>query len=341
MRPALGADAGQMPRRLKLGEGWEELVLRQRQVASRDQALAHGWTVEAISHRLATRQWLALLPSVYLLQSGAPSNWQRRMAALLYVGPNGGLDGADACAIWGVGLALPRGDRVDVFDRWGGSARSRGEIQVRRSRRSATLESIDGLAVVDLATALVVQARRVSRASDAIALLSFGLQQRGVTTSELFIANFCAGPKGRPRVDGFIVQLTSGARYVGELDFLKLSATSRILPVPEPNVWVRLPNGVVRCLDALYRDAALVHETLGRRVHEREDLLGDTTARAGELEEFGLHVLGNLPARIRDEGPAVLRQVEAVYLDRRGRGLPPGVEILPGPPWQLRQRRGA
>jgi hypothetical protein len=90
----------------------------------------------------------------------------------------------------------------------------------------------------------------------------------------------------------------------------------------------------VRCLDALYRDAALVHETVGRRVHEREDLLGDTTARAGELEGCGLHVLANLPARIRDHGPTVLREVEAVYARRRGCGMPPGIRVLPAPPWQ-------
>lgn len=301
----------------------------------------HRWTPDAIKHRLASGQWSEILPSVYLLQRGAPSHWQRRMAALLYVGPNAALDGADACAVWGVGLAVPRGDVVEVFDQWGGAARSRTGLRVRRSRRAANVVSIDGLTVVDLATALVVQARRVSRDSDAVALLSFGLQQRGITSSELFVANFCAGPKGRPRVDGLIEQLTTGARYVGELEFLKLSATSSILPIPEPNVWVRLPNGAVRCLDALYQDAALVHETLGRRVHEREDLLGELTARAGEVEEFGLHVLANLPSRIRDDGAAVLRQVEAVYLDRRGRGLPLGVEVLPGPPWRMRQGRGA
>lgn len=330
-----------MPRLCELLPGWDELVRAQRHVVSRAQMLAHGWTADAIEHRLASRQWTVIYPKVYLLGSMPPTDWQRRKAALLYVGDEAAVDGIDACALWGVGLVVPRGDRVDVVDRWGNQARTRAALRLRRTTRPVTTHMVDGLATVDLATGLVVAGRRATRDNDVTALLSYGLQQRGLSTDQLLVANCFAGPVGRPRVERLLLELAPGARYPGELDFVKLVSTSTILPMPELNVWVRLPSGAVKCLDALFRSAALVHETLGRRVHEREDLFGETVAREGDLEEFGLHVLANFPARIRGAGPDVLRQVEAVFMRENGRGMPTGIEVLPGPPWLAREPRGA
>lgn len=320
-----------MPRRLELGPGWDELVARQRLVVSRAQLRDHGWTPDALSHRLSSGEWQELLPCVYLMRRGEAQAWHRRMAALLYAGDDAALDALDALANHGVGLVIPRGDCVDVVARKGGQARSRDGIRVRRTTALIHTITIDGLPTAELPTALVVAARRLTRRDDVVALLSHGLQQRRLTLKQLREANAAGPPRGRPRITAVLDELAPGARHPAELEFMRLVASSRVLPRPKCNVWVRLPNGVERCLDALFEDAALVHETIGRRVHEREDLLGSTLVREAGLEAVGLDVMSNLASRIRHSGQEVLAEVEAAYLHRRGRGMPASVVVLDGP----------
>jgi hypothetical protein len=75
----------------------EVMLGLQRQVLSREQALASGVTPSGIQHR--TRRggpWQRLLPGVYLTTSGEPAREQLTVAAMLYAGPASLLTGPAA-----------------------------------------------------------------------------------------------------------------------------------------------------------------------------------------------------------------------------------------------------
>jgi hypothetical protein len=64
------------------------ILARQYRVISRSQAMACGMTESTLQHRLrAGGPWQRLLPGVFLTVTGAPTNDQREVAALLYAGP--------------------------------------------------------------------------------------------------------------------------------------------------------------------------------------------------------------------------------------------------------------
>ena len=126
-------------------------------------------------------------------------------------------------------------------------------------------------------------------------------------------------------------------RSAPEADVRRLILSSRILPEPLWNPLIQLPDGRKISPDALFVDAAMVHEVNGRDAHAEaeagEDAFEDMHVRADAMVTGGLTVLGNTPRRISTYGPDVLQQLETCYLRERGKGLPPGVIILrAGPP---------
>ena len=83
------------------------------------------------------------------------------------------------------------------------------------------------------------------------------------------------------------------------------------------------------CSDLLIKEAALVHETNGRKPHyEDEDDFDSMQARHDAMTVAGLTVLHNSPRLIAREGPRVLADLEHCYLRDDGKGLPPGVRII-------------
>jgi hypothetical protein len=122
--------------------------------------------------------------------------------------------------------------------------------------------------------------------------------------------------------------LAEGARSVAEADFLELAAASPILPKPNCNALLRLPDGELISPDARFLDAAIVHETNGRIAHQREDLFTDMQTRHDAMTAAGLTVLHNPPRRLATHGRLAIAQVERCYLRDKGRGLPPGVTLV-------------
>jgi hypothetical protein len=143
------------------------------------------------------------------------------------------------------------------------------------------------------------------------------------------------GPaRGRPRLLRTIEALTRGVRSLPERDFLELADASPVLPPLLYNCLLRLPDGSLLSPDAFAPDAALIHETNGRRFHAPEadggddDLFEETQARMDRAVTAGLTLLANAPTRIRTHGREVIKQFEECYLREKGRGLPPGVTIV-------------
>lgn len=317
-----------MPRLCDVDPWFECTVTDQDWVVHRDQALAAGLTRRAIDHRLGLGRWQVLLPGVYLCHPGEPSRRQRLIAALRFAGPDSAIDGIDACFFHGVRAVRPSDRMVHVVVPFGAQARSRGFVSVRRT--VAEIRSVEStyLRYLEPAPAVIAAARRMTDDRRIVALLSDALQRRIVTHEQLLRAHVAATPRNACRTDRAIARLGTGAQSLPEVDFLDLVAASPILPAPVCNALLRLPGNTLISPDALFAEARLVHETNGRIAHARADLFEDMQERHGIMTAAGLTVLHSSPAQQRERGRVVIAQVERCFLRDRGRGLPPGVELV-------------
>lgn len=321
-----------MPRIVVLSAELLALISGQDGVIYRQQALTAGMTVGSITSRLRSGHWRRLLPEVYLTNSGEPTFRQRLVAALLHVGADSAIDGSSSCRFHRIESVSTPNDHVFVVAPFGSPARSIGFVTVRRTIAPITMCSTQYVRYVDAPTAAIAATRRMRRPQPVLATLGEVLQRRIASYEDLLRAHIQGPPRNARFADDALEQLAAGVRSPSEADFRALAMTSTILPELEYNVWLRLRCGRVVCVDALIESSAVVHETNGRRYHEREDLFADMQDRHDALTASGLVALHNIPARISQRGREVIAQVERTHLIYDGRGMPDGVERLDGPP---------
>jgi hypothetical protein len=318
-----------VPSRREIQPAFPWLLKKQDWVIHRDQALLGGHSARSIDHRLATSQWRLLLPDVYLCHPGEESRRQRMIAALLYAGPHSAIDGADACRFHGVKAVPAPDERVLVVEPWGAPARSRGFVTIRRTVTPLQIVTTERLRFLAPPAAVIAAARRMKQDRRVVAVLSDALQRRVVTYDELVTAHIQGTPHNARRTDRALATLGSGAMSAPEVDFVKLAGASLVLPRPALNPLLRLPgSGRVISPDALFEDAALIHETNGRIAHARADQFADMQERHDALTAAGFTVLHNTPQRLRLHGREAIAEVERCYERLKGTGLPAGVTML-------------
>lgn len=318
-----------MPRTCRLDPRLDLLLAAQDFVVSRGQLLSAGMTRRAIDHRLTYMGWQRLMPSVYLTAPTEPTRRQLLMGAQLWVGNDGAIDDVDACRFHGVQAAIADDELIYVVVPQASTARSRGYVVVRRTSAPIRVVQTDRLRYVDPATAVIAAARRLRSDRAVVALLSDAVQRRVVTHRDLMRAHVQGSPRNAGPADLALEHIGAGIRSAPEADFRLLAEASTILPPLLYNRLLRLPSGLLISPDALALDAGLVHETNGRKAHRREDLFDDMQERHDTMTEADLVVLHNAPRRIALRGREVIAQFERVYLRHQGRGLPPGVVLLP------------
>ncbi|HVV74748.1 MAG TPA: hypothetical protein VHC43_01835 [Mycobacteriales bacterium] len=317
-----------MPRRLEIAPSLRWVVDEQDGVIRRDQAFDAGHTRRSIGQRLATGAWRVLLPEVYLCSPSEPTRRQLLVAALLYAGPLSVIDSLDACHFHGIRTVTPSESRVHVVTPWGGAARSRDFVIIRRTVAPIEQVRTDRLRYLAPAAAVVATARRLRSERRVVALLSEAIQRNIAGYNDLVAAHIQGSPHNAKLTDRGLAALGSGALSAPEVDFAKLVTASLVLPRPEYNAALRLPGGRIVKPDSLWVDAALVHETNGRSAHARADLFEDMQERHDAMTVAGLTVLHNSPRRLRLHGREVISQVERCYERRAGIGLPEGVTLL-------------
>lgn len=110
---------------------------RQHGLVTRDQARCCGLTDNEIAHRLAAGRWLAVRPSVFVL-NGVPASWEQQVrAACLATGDVAAASDLTAGRLWG--LLLPAPEVIELTTPMGRQVRLSG---VRHHRRS-TLHPVD------------------------------------------------------------------------------------------------------------------------------------------------------------------------------------------------------
>lgn len=294
---------------------------------TRRQAL--GCLTEATLDARLGRDWHVVLPGVYVAQTAALSHRQRLQAALLFAGRGAMLGDSTALAEHGMDY-LPLDALVRVLVPADNQRHSKDFVAIRRTvYLPPAFRTPDGLPMAPPARALTDFALRHPDDRDVRAVLASAVQRRRVTVEQLQRERETCAARGKRRLTRALEELEAGVRSAPEAEVRDLVLTSRTLPTPLYNCLLELPDGRRVSPDLLIEEAALVHETNGRKPHfEHEDDFDDMQARHDAMTVAGLTVLHNSPRLIAREGRRVLADLEHCYLRDAGKGLPPGVRIL-------------
>ncbi|HVX69112.1 MAG TPA: hypothetical protein VHA79_05415 [Mycobacteriales bacterium] len=307
----------------------ESWIAVQDGLITRQQALA--FLSDAAIQRRLGRRWQVVLPGVYKADRSPLSEIQRVRAALLYAGSDAMLNDTSALRVHGLPY-VPDEAAVRVLIPDSVQRASRQFVVIKRTWRLPTSVVVGGLPTAPLDRALCEFAARHDSERDSLAVLAAAVQQRQVRLGSLIEEAHAGQARGRPRLLRVLMPIEAGVRSAPEADFRALVARSRLLPTPLWNCLIELPDGTVFSPDALFEDAALIHEVNGRQFHAAdeagEDVFEAMQRRHDLLVAAGVTALHNSPRRLRRDADSVLREVEEVYLRRAGRGMPPGVKIL-------------
>jgi len=162
-----------------------DILRRQHDVVSREQALAAGMTVSALWHRVRPAgAWRAIVPGVYLTHAGTPGTAQREMAALLHAGEGSVITGT--AALIGHGIQIPHAETIDVLVPASRIRRSTGFVRISRSARMPERTWADGPLVYAMpARALADLARSLTGQGEVQTIVAGAVRSGGCTVGQL------------------------------------------------------------------------------------------------------------------------------------------------------------
>ena len=297
----------------------DELLSSQQGVISRGQALACAMTDKAIRYRLERGgRWTAMLPGVYLAATGAATDTQRQIAALLYAGPRSAITGPTALAAHGI--HCPGESAVDVLIPAEQRRSDFGYVRVRRTRRMpAVVYSAGLLRFVPPARAVADTAWRLPDIGAVRTVVAAAVQGHGITVADL-AAELRSGPMpGSARLRAALAEAAEGVRSAAEGE---LRALIKRAGLPDPLYNPRLFRGAefIAMPDAWWPDAALAVEVDSREWHLSPGDWQRTMARHSRMSALGIIVLHYPPSRIRTEPRVLASEIASALTAAAGRG---------------------
>jgi hypothetical protein len=283
---------------------------KQRDVISRDQALACALTPSALRYRLRPGgPWQIVVPGIYAVGGGPLTNMQRNAAAYLHAG--------DALAISGFaavdyhGIPCEPSDAVDVLVPLECRRTSFGFVRLHRTGRVPRTGFRDGVvryAAPDRAVADAV--RQLTVISEVRALVAASVQRGKVAIWQLE-EELRAGPT---RSSGWLCQalaeVADGVRSIAEGDLRTLVKKSR-LPDPLYNPCLYVGSQFLARPDAWWPEAGLAVEVDSKAYHLSPASWEATLARQARMAAEGILVVAVPPQRIRSEGWKVAREIRS------------------------------
>ncbi len=306
----------------------DALARAQDGVVSRRQLTDAGITPAEVRWSLG-RRWRLLLPGVVLLRPDLPGERQRRIAALLYAGPDAWLSGSTAADLNGL-RPEPPGSRIQVLVPAPHRPRDVAWVRIRRTHlldervveRGPLRYSCRARSAVDAAASLPDDEAR--------ALLIDVVQQRRVRLDDLAHWVEARRPNGRTRLRAALAEAAAGAWSLPEADLALLVAGSLILPAAWANPTLR--DSVGRRLttpDLWFDDVALAVMAHSRQFHEGVLDWERTVAGDSDLTASRIAVVGVTPAAIARDPASVQRRVEDAYRAARASAFRPDVTATP------------
>lgn len=262
----------------------ERILNRQHHVIGRNQALACGLTPPALMHRLrAGGPWRKLLPGVYVAVTGAVTNDQREMAALLHAGPRSVITGT--VAVRRNGIRVPGSNVVDVLVPADVRCHGTGFVRVQRTARALTI------------------------LRDVRAVVSEAVQRGLCTIAALHVELRMA-----------LTEVSDGIRSVAEAEFRVLLKRAR-LPMPIFNARLFDGDTLIAVVDCWWPDAGVAAEVDSREYHFFAADWQRTTLRHDQLTARGILLLHFPPQRIRNDPQGIVAELRLAL--EAGRRRPP------------------
>jgi len=297
----------------------------QRGVLSRKQALACGFTSDALRHRARPGgPWQRLLPGVYLTSTGQPTFMQLATAAQLYAGPSSVITGWTALRHYKVKASETR--RIQVLVPASRQCASRAFVAVHRTSRMPNPETQD-LAVrfAPVARAVADAVRGLADRSQVRAIVA-GAVQKGLCTVADLVAELAEGPvRGSLLLRSVLAEVADGIRSPAEADFRDLIRKSG-LPQPVFNPRLMWHGKLLAVPDAWWPEAAVAVEIDSREWHLGPAEWEHTMRRHDRLVAVGIRALHVSPHQVRTEPARILHDIADAL--RAGQPIP-GLVTLP------------
>ncbi len=298
------------------GRYWAWLLVSQRGVISRAQALSNDITDHGVYHRLRPGgPWQRLLPGVYLTVTGEPTWEQRATAAMLYGGADSVLTGLAALRLHQ--FRVPDTAIIDLLVPHSSQRASRDFVVVHRTRRMPDGQFADlalHFAPVPRATADAV--RSLGTLAEARAVAASVVQRRKCTVAQL-ARELKAGPvHGSARLRMVLAEVADGVHSVAEADFRALILGSD-LPNPLFNPDLYLDGKFLARPDAWWPEAGVVAEVDSREWHLLPEHWQQTMARARQMAAAGITHLHVSPSEIRTDPGALIAQIRGALAHGR------------------------
>lgn len=274
----------------------------------------------AIGHRLETKRWHRVHPSVYATFPGDLSQYQRELAALLWAQSGVRDQGAmltGASALRAFGCRYAEDPRTHLLVSTVRPLPADETVILTRTRQLPEPAWLGQRPLAPAARATI----------DALSLLPDLRSQRAVaceavhrgltSASELSAALGTRGGGGLTLTRRVLDDIGANCWSAPECEFRDLVATSRVLPEPRFNLRlseVGGPTGVIA--DAVWAEGKLIVEIDSVDFHGDRDSAEATATRRNHLIAAGWLVIDVTPGRLRREPAAFLAVVERAYLGR-------------------------
>jgi hypothetical protein len=296
------------------------VLRKQGGLITRPQALAAGWTVARLRHRIRTNgPWRAVLPGIYLSTNGPLAAGQREIAAALYAGPNCVLTGPAALRQYG--LRVPTTELIDVLVPASAKRQSVSFVRMRRTTRLPDQTfTLDGIRWAEAARAIADTARNEFDLREVRALVA-GAVQDGTCTIGQLAQELRAGPSRESgRLRAVLEEVADGVRSAAEGD-LRLLIKRSGLPEPMYNPDLYLGSVFLGRPDTWWKDAGVAGEVDSREWHYSPDQWEKTMARHSRMTAHGISVMHFTPKQVRTEPRRVVGEFRSAI--EEGRKRPP------------------
>jgi hypothetical protein len=295
----------------------DKLLVTQRGLLTRGQALSAGLDDEAIRRELKEKRWQRLLPGLYAGFTGGVTLEQRRLAATLYLGQDAQITGLSAL-VWHGFRHLPDDDFLHVLVPHSTRRTSRGFLRVQRTHRmDSNPHRGRAYTICSVARAVADACRLLDEIRPVRAVVAESVQRRLTTLDALQQECDLAGTSRTRLFRSALKEVGVGTRSAPEIEFQETLARSTIVravlwnprlatvdgePLPSPDGWID--------------EAGIALEVDSREYHLGPEEWQSTMRRHNVLTAHGAVVLHFTPSEIRSRPSHVRGLVERAYRER-------------------------
>lgn len=297
-----------------------QVLRRQCDLITRQQALTEGMTEAALRHKLrADGPWRIVLPGVYLSHNGLLTGGQREAAAVLYAGRGCVITGLAALARQGV--RVPVSQIVDVLIPHHLSRQGTGFVRVQRTNRMPDKPVIiGGIRWAPVARAVADAARGQVDSRDVRAFVAHAVQQNRCSVPQLATELRAGSRQGSAALRAALAEVADGVASVAEGDLRGLIKSGGL---PEPMYNPELFDGseFLGKPDAWWRDEGVASEVDSKEWHLSPSDWERTLARHAKMSAHGILVLHFTPGQLRASPADVIAQIRSAL--EQGKQRPP------------------